>query len=731
MIKISFTETEIKSITVVVIGIMCAAALFLGGCGAADAEASEAHDTGSAQTGNSGSSESVGGIRENIRQGGSSQSNSDDQNSAAESAEEMTYTEDSRISDVINDPVFGGHGRLLFPADSGYWSGDTLGNLNLVWYNDIDPDTTVDIVNTLHNRAAAGETVFYDIYSDEEKAADPDKEDTGLFFFRGNKGAKTAIVNAGGGFVYVGAMQDSFPVSLELSRQGYNAFALIYRPGAETACEDLSRAVAFLTDHADELGIDMTDYSLWGGSAGARMAAWVGTYGTAEFGEKEYPKPAAVIMQYTGLSEVTGDEPPTYACVGTSDGIASWRTMQNRINEIKANGTSAEIDVFDGLPHGFGLGIGTVAEGWTDHAVQFWRENMSTPDTTASPGAGSDSTDLDRTGSDDNASGGNASENIKGMDVLRDGTSADTLATPDDFPKAYDYGDGTLGDWSRELMLKKMPEPESPSDTVLNADIDPSAFQAFYLWEEGNVPAETEFTSNMTGYFDDYDFRPYVTAIPVREGVKPKGAVVLMAGGAYQFRGNYTDSLPTAAELRELGFRTFIVDYRLSPYTQQEGALDVARAVRFIRKNADVYGIDPDDIAVMGYSAGGIQAGQFLMGFDEDVNGTVLDPDYKPDSLDEVPAHASADGMIYSFYGRLSHGTLDEDALREADLPPTFYVYGTEDPFYSQFEAQYSLLKDMGIASGRIVLDGWPHGFGGDGGWVKDYAAWLESVFQN
>ncbi len=188
--------------------------------------------------------------------------------------------------------------------------------------------------------------------------------------------------------------------------------------------------------------------------------------------------------------------------------------------------------------------------------------------------------------------------------------------------------------------------------------------------------------------------------------------------------------LPTAAELRELGFLTFIVDYRLSPYTQQEGALDVARAVRFIRKNADTYGIDPDDIVVMGYSAGGIQAGQFLMGYDEDVNGTILDSSYRPDELDQVPAHASADGMIYSFYGRLSVGTLDQRALKEANLPPTFYVYGTEDPFYDQFEAQYKLLKSMGIATGRIVLNGWPHGFGGDGGWVKDYAAWLEKVFQ-
>ena len=310
-----------------------------------------------------------------------------------------------------------------------------------------------------------------------------------------------------------------------------------------------------------------------------------------------------------------------------------------------------------------------------------------------------------------------------------EGTSTDTLATPEDFPAAYNYGDGTLAGWSRSLTLKKMPEPAKASDTVLHASVDPTAFQAFYLWEEGNMPAETDFTSDMAGYYDSYDFRPFVTAIPVREDVTPKGAVVLMAGGAYQFRGNYTDTLPTAAQLRELGFRTFIVDYRLSPYTQQEGALDVARSVRFIRKNADIYGIDPEDVAVMGYSAGGIQAGQFLMGFDEDVTGSALDPDYTPDSLDAVPAHASADGMIYSFYGRLSHGTLDEEALRDANLPPTFFVYGTDDPFYSQFEAQYALLKDMGIAAGRIVLDGWPHGFGGDGGWVEPYAAWLETVF--
>lgn len=287
------------------------------------------------------------------------------------------YTAESKIREVMNDPAFTGFGRLLFPAQSSYYSGDTLGNLRLTWYNYIDPDTTVEIVNTLKHRAESGETIFYDIYTDAEKSADPAKKDTGLFFFRGEPGAKVAICNAGGGFAYVGAMHDSFPHALTLSKMGYNAFALIYRPGAQTACEDLARAIAFLHEHADELQIDMTDYSLWGGSAGARMAAWLGSYGTESFGEAAWPRPAAVIVNYTGLSEVTGTEPPTYSAVGTADGIASWRTMERRIQDIRANGTDAEIEIFSGLSHGFGLGISTAAEGWLDNAVAFWERNMT------------------------------------------------------------------------------------------------------------------------------------------------------------------------------------------------------------------------------------------------------------------------------------------------------------------------------------------------------------------
>ena len=292
--------------------------------------------------------------------------------------QEGPYTEDTKVTDVINDEVFDGYGRLIFPVDMQISDNLTLKNINTIlpWYSEINTDKTVEIVNYMKEKAGSGQQIFYDIYSDDEKKSDLDKQNTGLFFFKGNTGAKSAIVNAGGGFMYVAGMHDSFPHALELSKKGYNAFALIYRPGARTACEDLARAIAFLHEHADELGIDMSDYSLWGGSAGARMAAWLGAYGTSAFGEKQYPKPAAVIMQYTGLSEVTGDEPPTYACVGTSDGIASYRSMERYISRIKNNGTNAKIEVIDGLSHGFGLGQNTVADGWLDRAVMFWEDNM-------------------------------------------------------------------------------------------------------------------------------------------------------------------------------------------------------------------------------------------------------------------------------------------------------------------------------------------------------------------
>ncbi len=266
-------------------------------------------------------------------------------------------------------------------------------------------------------------------------------------------------------------------------------------------------------------------------------------------------------------------------------------------------------------------------------------------------------------------------------------------------------------------------------NTVATATVTPHAQQVLYLWEEGTAPATTSYTVNNGGYSDDPDFRPYLTSFPVPEGTAVKGAVLICPGGAFQFRSDQPEGVDAAQALSALGYQSFVVDYRLRPYTQQEGALDLARAVRFVRAHAGEYGIGEEDIAVMGFSAGGILSGEMLLHFDGLVSPASLDSRYQPDALDRIRADAAACGMIYSFYGRLSVGTTDVQLLRSGDLPPTFYCYGTRDPFYDQFLANASAAEEAGAQVQRLQLDDMPHGFGAQGGWIPTYDGWLSQIF--
>jgi len=162
----------------------------------------------------------------------------------------------------------------------------------------------------------------------------------------------------------------------------------------------------------------------------------------------------------------------------------------------------------------------------------------------------------------------------------------------------------------------------------------------------------------------------------------------------------------------------------------QEGALDLARAVRYVRSRAEDLGIEEKDIAVMGFSAGGILCGEMLLNFDGPINGTSIDPTYVPDELDKISANASAVGMIYSFYGRLSFASTDVEKFSASELPPAYFLYGTRDPFVSQFEACVSALKQANIPVESHVLQNWPHGFGAaDGQWINGFDKWLSGIF--
>jgi acetyl esterase/lipase len=250
-----------------------------------------------------------------------------------------------------------------------------IGSL-LPYHSHVDPETVVGALNRMIDDVNNGHAVFYPFYSEEQKQEQPARENTGLFFFRGKPSAPFAVISPGGGFSYVGSVHEGFPYATEISARGYNAFVLRYRTGygGAVATEDLAAAISYIFRNAKALGVGTRDYSLWGSSAGARMAAAIGSDGVAAHGSDMLPKPSVVVMAYTAHSDYSSAEPPTFVVVGEQDGIAPPSSMERRIAALRSAGIEVEYHKYRNLGHGFGPGTGTSAEGWIADAVRFWEK---------------------------------------------------------------------------------------------------------------------------------------------------------------------------------------------------------------------------------------------------------------------------------------------------------------------------------------------------------------------
>lgn len=285
------------------------------------------------------------------------------------------------IGDLLNHPGFAGFARRILPwSDRDYALDAELSDIAglLPYHSDVHPQTIVDGLNRMIADRGAGAQVFFEIYSEAERAGRSDLNTTGLFFFRGKPGAPFAVIAPGGGFSYVASVHEGFPYAGAISREGYNAFVLTYRTGrgGGAATRDLAQAIGFIFAHAAELGVGTDVYSLWGSSAGARMAASIGSHGTQAFGGRDLPKPCAVIMAYTGHADHAPEEPPTFVVVGGRDAISPAARMERRVDALRALGTEIEYRRYGTLGHGFGPGTGTSADGWIKDAVRFWEKQM-------------------------------------------------------------------------------------------------------------------------------------------------------------------------------------------------------------------------------------------------------------------------------------------------------------------------------------------------------------------
>lgn len=169
-------------------------------------------------------------------------------------------TTNSTIGDLLNHPAFGGFAEQMLPFNNrSYNKNMMLSNISslMVYHSHINQENLVATINRLIDDVNDGKQIFYDFYTDEEKAADPSKNDAGLFFYRGEIGKPFAVQCAGGAFSYVGSLHESMPHCVEINKHGYNAFAIKYRVGGEQiATEDLAAAISFIIENEMPMSLE-------------------------------------------------------------------------------------------------------------------------------------------------------------------------------------------------------------------------------------------------------------------------------------------------------------------------------------------------------------------------------------------------------------------------------------------------------------------------------------------
>ena len=121
---------------------------------------------------------------------------------------------------------------------------------------------------------------------------------------------------------------------------------------------------------------------------------------------------------------------------------------------------------------------------------------------------------------------------------------------------------------------------------------------------------------------------------PVKEG---RGAVIVCPGGGFRFK-SWNEALPVAEFFYQEGMNAAILDYHVmtegpmapNPEIQKKAGKDGIEAVRFLRTNAEKLGIDPEHIAIGGFSAGGMLSGHVATQYDcgeKDPQGVSSRPD--------------------------------------------------------------------------------------------------------
>ena len=183
--------------------------------------------------------------------------------------------------------------------------------------------------------------------------------------------------------------------------------------------------------------------------------------------------------------------------------------------------------------------------------------------------------------------------------------------------------------------------------------------------------------------------------LAIHQPDRPNGtAVVVCPGGGYGTLATGHEGKDVAAWLNSLGVTAGVLRYRVSPNRHPAPLLDVQRAIRLMRKEAKRFGVDPDKVGVLGFSAGGHLAASAATLHTEQTRE--LNPLATADPLTAaVSARPDFAVLIYpviTFTGPHAHGgsarnllgkEVDEDRLAAfslqtrvtAETPPCFLAH--------------------------------------------------------
>ncbi len=259
------------------------------------------------------------------------------------------------------------------------------------------------------------------------------------------------------------------------------------------------------------------------------------------------------------------------------------------------------------------------------------------------------------------------------------------------------------------------------------------------LWENGAPYFEPEFGQE----------EPALVPYLLNDGeVHP--CVIVFPGGGYHHRAHH-EGEQVSEWLNSLGFHSFVLEYRLTPYTYPAILGDALRSVRLVRYRAKEFGIDPEKIGVLGFSAGGHLAYMTALRYGDaelDASDPIDSVSSKPNLA--VPCYAVASfeqyhhgGSASNFLGEkentaeMRHKFSAEQLVKE-DTPPMFIWHAADDP---AVPVENALNMAMALRAKRVPFALHVYPFGGHGknlakeipmacAWPSACGAWLYEIFE-